>query len=96
MPRPAAGVLLGLVLAIALVLAPAAPAGAEPLHQRVTVYFLDFSDFDVATGTFQADMYLSFHCSRECDPHFDFRNGTVLSSQVRKDTGTVKEYRVRA
>jgi len=65
------------------------------LRQKVHVYVLDFTDFDVATGTFQADLYLTFHCSRECDPHFDFRNGTVLSSQVRRDTAMEKEYRVR-
>jgi hypothetical protein len=87
-------------MAAVLALAPAGAAGAqqagqEPLHERVHVYVLDFSDFDVATGRFRADMYLTFHCSRECDPHFDFRNGTVLSSQVRRDTGTEKEYRVR-
>lgn len=92
---------LGALLAIVLALAPATPAaaqtaGAEPLRERVQVSVLDFSDFDVATGTFKADLYLTFHCSRECDPHFDFRNGTIESSQVRRDTGTEKEYRVRA
>jgi len=66
------------------------------LHQRVNVYLLDVSEFDVATGVFKADLYLSFHCDRECDPHFDFRNGAIVSSQVRRDTGTEKEYRVRA
>lgn len=73
----------------------AAQTGAETLQQRVNVYLLDITDFDVAAGTFKADMYLTFHCNRECDPHFDFRNGSVLSSQLRRDTGTEKEYRVR-
>lgn len=95
------GILLGALVAVVLALAPAGAAAAadqtaaEPLHQRVHVYVLDFSDFDVATGAFKADLYLTFNCSRECDPHFDFRNGTVISSQVRRDTGTEKEYRVR-
>lgn len=94
------GVLLGLLCAAALFLGPAPGAAAAqtdpaPLHQRVNVYVLDFSDFDVATGSFKADLYLTFHCTRECDPHFDFRNGTVVSSQIRRDTGTEKEYRVR-
>jgi hypothetical protein len=77
---------------------PAAPPPRprqSPLRQRVHIHVLDFSDFEVDTGAFKADLYLTFHCSRECDPHFDFRNGTVVSSQVRRDTGTEKEYRVR-
>jgi len=78
----------------------ATPAAArtadEPLHQRVKVYVLDMSEFDLATGAFKADLYLSFHCDRECDPHFDFRNGVVVSSELRRDTPTEKEYRVRA
>lgn len=101
MSRPARrGILLGALVALVLAVAPAGAAGAqqagqEPLHQRIHVYVLDFSDFDVATGMFKADMYVTFQCSRQCDPHFDFRNGTVISSQVRWDTGTEKEYRVR-
>jgi hypothetical protein len=93
------GLVLGFLFAAALVFAPtpasAAQTGPEPLRQRVHVYVLDITDFDVATGGFKADVYLTFHCSRECDPNFDFRNGTVLSSQLRRDTGTEKEYRVR-
>jgi hypothetical protein len=94
------GIYLGALLAVVLALAPAGAASAdqatpEPLHQRVHIYVLDFSDFDVASGAFKADLYLTFHCSRDCDPHFDFRNGTVISSQIRRDTGTEKEYRVR-
>ncbi len=92
--------LVGLVVAVAL--AVAHPAGAQPaapgpavLRQSVNVYLIDLSEFDVATGVFRADMYLTFHCSRECDPHFDFRNGFIESSQLRRDTGTYKEYRVR-
>jgi hypothetical protein len=73
----------------------ATQTAGEPLRQRVHVYLLDLTDFDVATGAFKADFYLTFHCNRECDPHFDFRNGTVVSSQVRRDTATEKEYRVR-
>lgn len=76
--------------------AGAAQTAVEPLQQRVHVYVLDLTDFDVATGKFKVDLYLTFHCSRECDPRFDFRNGTVLSSQVRRDSATEKEYRVRA
>jgi len=88
---------LGLLAAAGLLVgAQQAQAQAEPLRQRVNIYLIDVSEFDVGTGHFKADFYVTFHCNRECDPHFDFRNGAIESSQVRRDTGTEKEYRVRA
>jgi len=88
---------LALLTAVGLLLVGAEPAAgqAEPLRQRVNIYLIDVSEFDVGSGHFKADFYVAFHCNRECDPHFDFRNGAVESSEVRRDTGTEKDYRVR-
>jgi len=55
----------------------------------------DLLEFDVTTGGFTADLYLTSRCTSACDPHFDFRNGAVVSTQERRGTDNYKEYRVR-
>lgn len=87
-----------LLLAL-LMLAPAFVSAAENVSESVQVglYVLNLGKFDVATGSFTADFYLSFKCEKTC-PAFDYEfvNGRATSTDKIIDLPNEKFYRIQA
>jgi hypothetical protein len=63
---------------------------------NVGLYLLNLGKFDVATGAFTADFYLSLKCKEACSPEFEFINGRAASVDKITDTPTEKFYRIQA
>jgi len=64
---------------------------------KVGVYLLNLGKFDVSTGAFTADFYLSMICKNPCDtPKFEFVNGRASSIDKIIDEDNQKFYRIQA
>ncbi|MBS3140895.1 hypothetical protein J4405_01975 [Candidatus Woesearchaeota archaeon] len=63
---------------------------------ETSVYILNLGKFDVATGTFTADFYLSMKCDTECNSNFEFMNGRATSIDKIIDEKNEKFYRIQA
>jgi hypothetical protein len=95
------------VLAVALALVPFAvvpalanelePAPARAHQIKVGVYIMSLGKFDLATGSFSADMYLTFEGVKEDQDRldFEFMNGRGGREKI-KETDTRREYRILA
>ncbi len=84
-----------MLLIIALILA--FPANAKPEDVEVGLYILNLGKFDVATGSFTADFYLSMKCNSNCSAeNFEFMNGRAASVDKITNTPTEKFYRIQA
>lgn len=64
----------------------------------VGMYILNLGRFDIATGSFTADFYLSMRCpDRNClDINFEFMNGRASTMDKIVDTADEKFYRMQA
>jgi hypothetical protein len=87
---------------LSLFLVSAAPAKSLPknipdTNISVGLYILNLGKFDVSTGSFTADFYLSFKCNNTC-PQFDFEfmNGRASSLEKIIDSPNEKFYRIQA
>lgn len=64
---------------------------------QVGLYILNLGKFDVATGSFTADFYLSMKCDTKCSPErFEFMNGRATTVEKIIDTDDEKFYRIQA
>ncbi|HYD03065.1 MAG TPA: hypothetical protein VEC16_02090 [Alphaproteobacteria bacterium] len=64
---------------------------------NVAVYILNLGKFDVSSGTYTADFYLSLTCETDCaTQNFEFMNGRATSTDKIIDTPTEKFYRIQA
>lgn len=86
-----------------LIVAAAAPnfistASAQTSNiVRVGVYVLNIGRFDLATGSYTIDFYLSMRCADKCNlGKFEFMNGRASSVQQTEDTPTERFYRIQA
>ncbi|MEM0465761.1 MAG: hypothetical protein QXW97_03620 [Candidatus Pacearchaeota archaeon] len=70
----------------------------KPIEVKVGLYILNLGKFDIATGTFTADFYLSFKCDKKCpsDMDFEFINGRANSIDKIIDNPDEKFYRIQA
>ena len=70
---------------------------AKPSEIQTAVYVLNLGKFDIGTGSFTADFYLSFKCDNVC-PAFDFEfsNGRAATVDKIIDTASEKFYRIQA
>lgn len=84
--------MLLIVAAFALVLTPIALAQ----DVQVGVYVLNLGKFDVSTGAFTVDFYLSMKCDTECSNDFEFMNGRASSTDKIIDEPKEKFYRIQA
>jgi hypothetical protein len=99
------------VMAVSLIvffIAGAGPAFAQAAPQEVQVglYVLNLGKFDITSGAFTADFYLSLKCSdasgnpAECAPgtpdNFEFMNGRAESTDKIIDEPGEKFYRIQA
>jgi hypothetical protein len=86
--------LMSAVLFFSLVCA-VTPALAQDVN--VGLYLLNLGKFDISSGQFTADFYLSFTCETNCSPeNFEFLNGRATSIDKIIDEPTQKFYRIQA
>jgi len=79
----------------AVTVAPGGPGGTVVV--RAGLYLLNVGRFEIATGTYTADFYLTLRSDRDMgDPRFEFMNGRAATMDVLDDTPTYKQYRVQA
>lgn len=84
-----------LIWALVIFLSLSAPAFAQEVH--VGLYVLNLGKFDVATGSFTADFYLSMKCSKACpQDSFEFMNGRAGSIDRIISRPDEKFYRIQA
>ncbi len=75
--------------------APADPNA--PLTVQIGVYVLDFNDFSVEAGTFQATFYLDIISGANVSINdLELMNGEITSVDATLNTATEREYRVTA
>lgn len=75
----------------------AAAVAAEPDTVNVGIYVLNVGKFDVSTGAYTVDFYLSFQCDKPCAPeNFEFMNGRAASVDKIIDEPNNKFYRIQA
>jgi hypothetical protein len=85
--------IIAIIFAITLFLAPSVRAQ----DVNVALYVLNLGKFDIASGTFTADFYLSITCEEDCTTqNFEFMNGRASSVDKIIDTPTEKFYRIQA
>ncbi len=64
---------------------------------KVGFYLLNLGKFDIATGSFTADFYLSIKCDNVCPSQdFEFMNGRASSFEKVIDEPNEKFYRIQA
>lgn len=64
---------------------------------EVGIYVLNLGKFDIATGSFTVDFYLSLKCSKSCNKQdFEFVNGRATSIDKIIDSDKEKFYRIQA
>ncbi|MEM3091324.1 MAG: hypothetical protein QXU39_01555, partial [Candidatus Pacearchaeota archaeon] len=64
---------------------------------KVGLYLINLGKFDIATGSFTADFYLSMKCDNICPQQdFEFMNGRASSFEKIIDKPNEKFYRIQA
>lgn len=87
--------ILSTIFILALFIAMTPSAFAQKVE--VSTYILNLGKFDIATGAFTADFYLSMKCEENCsDIAFEFLNGRASSIDKITDDGNEKFYRIQA
>ncbi len=99
------GVLIAAVLCIGVVGPGPAPAQAqtppsgtdEALVVNAGIYVLSVGQFNISTGSYVVDMYLTLQCAKPCTPNrFEFMNGRATSTDLVEDEPNYKSYRIQA
>ncbi|MBI2584242.1 MAG: hypothetical protein HYW25_06230 [Candidatus Aenigmarchaeota archaeon] len=91
--------LLG-ILAVLMISSPAFSAShpdANTQEVMVGIYVLNIGKFDVSSGSYTVDFYLSMRCETACEPDkFEFMNGRAISLDRLIDKPNEKFYRIQA
>lgn len=75
----------------------ACAGAAEPVRVYVGVYVLNLGKFELATGAYTVDFYLSLRAERPITmDEFEFMNGRAATIDRLIDTPTEKFYRIQA
>ena len=69
---------------------------ASAQETEVGLYILNLGKFDVSSGAFTADFYLSMNCKDNCSTDFEFVNGRATSIDKIIDEPNEKFYRIQA
>jgi len=86
-----------IILLGVLLLLNTSMAAPEPQEVKVGLYLLNLGKFDIATGSFTADFYLSLKCEDTCPAQeFEFMNGRAASMEKVIDLPDEKFYRIQA
>lgn len=83
------------LLALFVMLALFAPA-VYSQDVNVGLYLINLGKFDVSSGSFTADFYLSLTCEDNCSTDFEFVNGRAASVDKIIDKPNEKQYRIQA
>lgn len=84
--------ILLLIVAVFLLAIPM----VDSAEVETAIYVLNLGKFDVATGSFTADFYLSMKCKEKCDVgNFEFMNGRAGSVDKIIDEDKEKFYRIQ-
>jgi hypothetical protein len=76
--------------------APSSPAVPAPTKVRVGVWLLRVGDVNIATETYDMDLYLIFDCDRPCRPNnFEIMNGRPVTQELQDDLPAHKVFRIR-
>ncbi|MDD4877416.1 MAG: hypothetical protein PHO02_00075 [Candidatus Nanoarchaeia archaeon] len=86
--------ILMIAFALVMLLSIASPM-ASAQNVDVGLYILNLGKFDISTGSFTADFYLSMKCDNECSD-FEFVNGRATSVDRIIDEPNEKFYRIQA
>lgn len=90
------GLVLGALLPGNGVPAAASASAGPPQKISVGLYVLSLSQFDLATGAFTADFYLSLKCAGGCPaPDFEFVNGRGVTIEKTEEAPDEHFYRVQ-
>jgi len=85
-----------LILAIDSKTSNLVPNATSP-EIKVGIYLLNLGKFDISTGSFTADFYLSLKCDGTCpEQDFEFMNGIASSVDKLTDNPNEKLYRIQA
>ncbi len=63
---------------------------------KTGVYILNIGKFEVSSGSYTVDFYLSMECDANCSPDFEFMNGRATSVDKLIDEPASKFYRIQA
>ncbi|MCX8190406.1 MAG: hypothetical protein N3F05_04235 [Candidatus Diapherotrites archaeon] len=89
--------ILALTLFLVILLAKLSTGADEPQEVEVGIYILNIGKFEVSTGSYTVDFYLSMKCRDACDPsNFEFMNGRATSIDKLIDEPNEKFYRIQA
>ena len=73
------------------------PPVPAPTKVRVGVWLLTVGDVNIATETYDMDLYLIFDCDRPCHPdNFEIMNGKEISRELQDNLPAHKVFRLRA
>lgn len=68
-----------------------------PVEVEVGLYLMNVGKFEIATGSFTADFYLTLSSTTDMgDPRLEFLNGRATSTDILLDTPTEKQMRIQA
>ncbi|MFH1106302.1 MAG: hypothetical protein V1787_00245 [Candidatus Micrarchaeota archaeon] len=87
---------MSLVRPVFLLIALVGLSAAQPTVVHTGIYVLNIGKFDVSSGSYTIDFYLSMECSSECSPDFEFMNGRASSVDKLVDEPASKFYRIQA
>lgn len=82
------------ILFVAIAVLLAIPVMATDVN--VGVYVLNLGKFDISTGSYTVDFYLSLSCDKECSPDFEFMNGRAATTDTIINKPNEKFYRIQA
>jgi hypothetical protein len=84
-----------IILALITVLLSSSVMAADQV--QVSLYVLNLGKFDITTGSFTADFYLSMKCPKSCSVgEFEFMNGRATTTDKIVDKPNEKFYRLQA
>jgi len=69
---------------------------AEIQEINTSIYVLNIGKFDVSSGSYTVDFYLTMKCVSNCSERSEFMNGRATSFDKQYDDGTEKSYRIQA
>jgi hypothetical protein len=88
---------VSVILPLLLLLPLVSAQPTKPIEVSVGIYVLNVGKFDVSTGSYTVDFYLSFKCNKPCSPEkFEFMNGRATSIDKLIDKADEKFYRIQA
>ena len=85
------------LLSFLILLSTLSLAQSSPEEVKVGIYVLNVGKFDLSSGSYTVDFYLSMECDNPCNPEgFEFMNGRASTIDKIIDEPSQKFYRIQA